>query len=192
MELCPTLEDFCDILGYDWASLPMLPPTDPVNVPRNLASFLGIPVGLASHFTHGGLVNLPTLIAFYRYPRDIRDRDYADARGAALVLCMVSEFLLSSNSGAIVRICLSLRDCANLMGIILAETFLGLDAAVENRVMLTSGSPFLLQAWLFEHFYFLREPSGIPMTWHRRVTSLPCDSFDDWMVWFNRLEEDNI
>ena len=64
LELCPTLEEFCDILGYDSASLPMLPPTDPINVPRDLASFLGIPVGLASHFTHGGLVNLPALIAF--------------------------------------------------------------------------------------------------------------------------------
>ena len=30
------------------------------------------------------------------------------------------------------------------------------------------------------------------MTWHRRATSLPHDSFDDWMVWFNRLEEDII
>ena len=155
MELCPTLEEFCDILGYDSTSLPMLPPTDPVNVPRDLASFLGILVGIASHFTHGGLVNLPALIAFYRYPRDIRDRAYADARGAALVLCMVSEFLLFSNSGAVVRICLSLWDCANPMGIVLAETFHGLDAVAENRALLPSGSPFLLQAWLFEHFHFL-------------------------------------
>ena len=57
-----------------------------------------------------------------------------------------SEFLLSSNSSVIVRICLSLRDCANPMGIVLAETLHGLDVAAENRVMLPSGSPFLLQA----------------------------------------------
>ena len=144
MELCPTLGEFYDILGYDPTSLPMLPPMDAVNVPRDLASFLGIPVGLASHFTHSGLVNLPALIAFYRYPRDIRDQAYADARGAALVLCIVSEFLLSSNFEAIVLICLSLRDHANPMGIILAKTFHGLDAAAENRVILPSGSPFLL------------------------------------------------
>ena len=155
LELCPTLEEFSNILGYNSASLPMLPPTDPVNVPRDLASFLGIPIGLASHFTHGGLVNLLALIAFYRYPRDIRDRAYADARGASLVLCMVSKFLLSNNSGAIVCICISLRDHANPMGIVLAETFHGLDSAAENRVMLSSGSSFLLQAWSFEHFYFL-------------------------------------
>ena len=64
--------------------------------------------------------------------------------GAAMALCMVSEFLIFSNSGAIVRICLSLRDCANPMGIVLAETLHGLDVAVENAVMLPSGSPFLL------------------------------------------------
>ena len=192
MELCPTLEEFGDILGYDSDSLPMLPPTDPVNVPRDLASFLGILVGLASHFSHDGSVNLLTVIAFYKYPRDIRDRAYADARGAALVLCMISEFLLSSNSGVTVRICVLLRDCANPMGIVLAETFHGLDATAKNRAMLPLGSLFLFQAWLFEHFYFLQEPFGIPMTWHKRVISLPYDSFDDWMVWFNCLEEDNI
>ena len=77
------LEEFCDILGYDLISFPILPPTNFVNVHHDLASLLGVPVGLASHFTHGGLVNVPTLIAFYKHPRDFRDRAYTDARGCS-------------------------------------------------------------------------------------------------------------
>ena len=142
MELCPTLEEFCDILGCDSTFFPILPPVSSINVPHDLASLLGVPIGLASRFTHGGLVNLQALITFYRYPKDIRDQAYADARGVALALCIVSEFLFSSNSGAIMRICLSLRDHGNPMGIVLAKTFHGLDASAENGVMLSLSSHF--------------------------------------------------
>ena len=95
---------------------------------------------------------------------------------------MVYEFLVSGNSDKIAYISLTLRNCVNSIGLALVETLNGLENTVENRAMLSFGTPFILQAWLYGCPNLPIEPISRPLSWQWWVIPFLYTSLSEWMA----------
>jgi len=123
VELCPTIEEFSTILGYDSNKKFVVVSCDP-RYKESLSDALGLPTSIIDSMIEGHMVNLHTIIS--RLIDNMQKK-------FGLALCMVGKFLLCSGRHGFVdaraiSVMNQIKYGENLISLILAETLLGLDA----------------------------------------------------------------
>ena len=93
-KLCPTIEEFLDILGYDPGKKSVAVSCDPRHR-EILSSALGLPTSITSSMIEGHMVNLRAVVS-----RLINERTHGVTdnmqKNFGLALCFVGKFLLCS------------------------------------------------------------------------------------------------
>ena len=115
---------------------------------------------------------------------------YNNTRGSALILCMTSHFLFSTSSIALIDIYFDLGFGKNSIAMVLAETLNGLDDACAQGILLSAGSPLILQVWLQERLGLLI--GSVPRPYHHRTVLFSGRSFADWILWMDQLSVGDI
>ena len=153
-ELCPTIEEFFTILGYDPGKKSVAVSCDPKHK-ESLSDVLSLPTSITDSMIEGHMVNLHAIIS-----RLIDKHIYGVAdnmqKNFGLALCFVGELLFCSRRNSFVDaraigVVSRIKDGDNLVSLILAETLLGLDAVFHGgETQNFLGSPLTLQIWLME------------------------------------------
>ena len=147
IELCPTIEKFAAIMG-ELEIDDLIFPTIGGHLPSLLQVVLGVPETTANRWCVFGKLNLRLAFDYFSdsgLPEGERPRLYYLY---AFFLCALVRYFLVQQS-----YCVDLRMCmvayklkkGNLVGLILAETFNGLDAFQRKEASFFVGSPLLLQ-----------------------------------------------
>ena len=154
VKLCPTIEEFYAILGYDPSKKFVAVSCDPRHK-ESLSGALGLPISITDSMIEGHMMNLRAIIS-----RVIDKHTYGVIDNMqkyfGLALCMVGELLLCSGRHSFVdaraiSVVNQIKDGDNPVSLILVETILGLDAVFHGGETLNfSGSPLTLQIWLME------------------------------------------
>lgn len=133
---------------------------------ESLSDAFGLPTSITSSMVEGHMVNLHAIVS-----RLINKRTYGVTdnmqKNFGLALCFVGEFLLCSGRHGFVDaraigVVSQIKDDDTPISLILAETFLGLDAVFhggESQNFL--GSSLTLQIWLMEQLDMNAKPTTI-------------------------------
>ena len=134
-ELCPTIEEFSAILGYDPSKKSVVVSCDPSHK-EILSDALGLPTSITSSMIEGYMVNLRVVLS-----RLVNKRTHGVAdnmqKNFGLALCFVGKFLLCSGrldfmDARAISVVNQLKDADNPVPLILAETLLGLDSVFHG------------------------------------------------------------
>ena len=134
-ELCPTIEAFSAILGYDPSKKSVVVSCDPRHR-ESLSNALDFPTSITSSMVEGHMVNLHAIVS-----RPINKCTYGVTNNIqkifGLALCFVGELLLCSRRHGFtdvraISVVSKIRDGDNHVSLILAETLLGLDAKFHD------------------------------------------------------------
>ena len=147
IELCPIIEEFATIMG-ELEIDDLIFPTIGGDLPSLLRIVLGVPKTTANRCCVFGKLNLRLVFDYFSslgLPKGERPRLY---NFCAFCLCALAWYFLVQHS-----YCVDLWMCmvayelkrGNLVGLILAETFNGLDAFQRREASFFAGSPLLLQ-----------------------------------------------
>ena len=132
VELCPTFEEFGAIMGRDLPSL--------------LQVVFGVPLAMANRWCIFGKLNLSLVFAHFSSSAFLvgeRPRSYFLC---AFCLCALARYFLVQRSYCVdLRICMVVYKSkrGNLVGLILVETFNGLDAFRRKEASFFARSPLL-------------------------------------------------
>ena len=162
-ELCPTIEEFSAILGYEFNKKSMAFTCDPKDKVI-LSNALGLSVSITSSMIKGHMVNLYAVVTRFIH-RNTRVISNNMQKNFALVLCFMREFLLCSRRPSFmdaqaIGIVDQFKDGDNPASLILGETFLGLDSIFlggESHQFL--GCPLTLQMLLIERMDMIATPT---------------------------------
>ena len=129
-ELCPTIEEFLAILGYDSSKKSVVVSCDPRHK-EILSDALGLPTSVTSSTIEGHIVNLHAVVSrlINKCTHGMTDNM---RKNFGLALCFMGEFLLCSGRPGFmdawtIGIMSQVKDGDNPSSLILAETLLGLD-----------------------------------------------------------------
>ena len=130
IELCPTIEEFFAILGYDPSKKSVAVSCDPRHR-ESLFDALDLPTSITSSTVEGHMVNLCAILSRLINKRTYRVTDIM-RKIFGLALCFMGEFLLcfrrhSFTDARALSIVSQVKDGDNPISLILAETLLGLD-----------------------------------------------------------------
>jgi len=134
-KLCPTIEEFSSILGYDPNKKSVAVSCDPRHR-DSLSDAFSLPTSITSSMVEGHIVNLLAI-----FSRLINKRTYGVTDNMqtnfGLALCFVGEFLLCSRRHCFVdaqaiSVVSQIKDGDNPVSLILAEIFLGLSAVFHG------------------------------------------------------------
>ena len=154
-ELCPIIEEFSTILGYDPSKKFVAVSYDPKHK-ESLSNALDLPISITNSMIEGHMVNLHAM----PLSRLIDKRTYGVTdnmqKNFGLALCFVGELFLCSRrhnfvDARAISVVSQIKDGDNLVSLILAKTLVGLDTVFhggESQNFL--GSPLTLQIWLME------------------------------------------
>ena len=197
-ELCPTIEEFSAILGYDPSKKSVAVSCDPRHR-ESLSDTLGRHTSITSSKRH--MVNLRAIVS-----RLINKHTYGVTNNMqkifGLALCFMGEFLLCSRRHGFadaqsISVVSQIKDGDNHVSLILAETLLGLDTVFhggESQNFL--GSPLALQIWLMERLdMIVRSTTGNygPSSFLSRiVTKTECQTESDWVKFLNKKSSASI
>ena len=155
-ELCPTIEEFSTILGYDPDKKFVVVSCDPRHR-EVLSSALGLPTSITSSMIEGHMVNLHAVVS-----RLINKRTHGVTenmqKNFGLALCFVGEFLLCSRRLGFVD-ARATGIVSQVKRAIILQTLLGLDSVFlgkESQNFLVS--PLILQIWLMERLVMIATP----------------------------------
>ena len=130
VELCPIIEEFSAILGYDPSKKSVPISYDPRHR-ESLSDALGLPTSITSSMTEGHMVNLRAIVfkLINKHTYGVTDNML---KIFGLVLCFVGEFLLCSRrhgftDARAISVVSQIKDGDNPVSLILEETLLGLD-----------------------------------------------------------------
>ena len=153
-ELCPKIEEFYAILGYDPSKKFVAVSCDPRHK-ESLSDAFGLSTSITDSMIEGRMVNLCAIIS-----RLIEKCTYGVTnnmqKNFGLVLCMVGKlFLCTGRRGFMdaraISVVNQIKDGDNHVSLILAETLLGLDDVFHGEETQNFlGSPLTLQIWLME------------------------------------------
>ena len=199
-ELCPTIEEFSNILGYDPSKKSVVVSCDPKHR-ESLSDALNLPTSITSGMVEGHKVNLHAIIS-----RLINKRTYGVTDNMqkifGLALCSVGEFLLYSRRHSFtdaraISVVSQIKDGDNPVSLILAEILLGLDAVFhggESQNFL--GSPLTLQIWLMEWLDMITKPTtgnyGPSSFLSRTIIKTECRTKSDWVKFLNKKSSASI
>ena len=199
-ELCPTIEEFSTILGYDPSKKSMAVSCDPKHR-ESLSDALGLPTSITSSMVEGHMVNLHAIVS-----RLIDKHTYGVTnnmqKSFGLALCLVGEFLLYSGrhdfvDARAISVVSQIKDGNNPVSLILAETLLGLDAVFhggESQNFL--GNPLTLQIWLMEQLDMIAKPTTgnyRPCSFlSRTIIKTKCQTESDWVKFLNKKSNTSI
>ena len=149
VELCPTIEEFSTILGYDPSKKSVGFSCDPRHK-ESLSDALGLPTSITDSMMEGHMVNLLAIIS-----RLIDKRTYGmtdnKQKNFGLALCFVGELLLCSGrygfvDSQAISVVNQIKNGDNPISLLLVETLLGLDVVFHGEETQNFlGSPFTLQ-----------------------------------------------
>jgi len=162
-ELCPTIDEFFAILGYDPSKKSVAVSCDPRHK-ESLSNALGLPTSITNSMTEGHMVNLCAIIS-----RLIDKCTYGVTDNMQkkfdLALCFLGKFLLCFGRHGFVdarakSIVTQIKDGDNPISLILVETLLGLDVVFHGgETRNFSGSPLTLQIWLMKRLDMIAKPT---------------------------------
>ena len=157
VKLCPTIEEFYAILGYD-------PSKKFVAVSFDARHVLGLPTSNSSSMVEGHMVNLRAIVS-----RLINKCTYGVTNNMqkifGLALCFVGEFLLFSGTHGFtdaraISMVSQIKDGDNPVSLILIETLLGLNSVFHGgKFQNFLGSPLTLQICLMEQLDMIGRPT---------------------------------
>ena len=162
-ELCPIIEEFSVILGYEPSKKFVAVSCDPRHR-ESLSDALDLPTSITSSMVEGHMVNLHAIIL-----RLIDKRTYGVTnnmqKSFGLALCFMGEFLLCFGRHGFVdaraiSVMSQIKVGDNPVSLILVETLLGLDVVFhggESQNFLRS--PLTLQIWLMEQRDIIAKPT---------------------------------
>ena len=172
--------------------------------PRHKESFsdaLGLPTSITDSMIEGHMVNLHAIIS-----RLIDKRTYGVTENMqkhfGLALCFVGELLLCSGRHSFVdaraiSVVSQIKDGGNPFSLILAETFLGLDAVFHGgETQNFLGSPLTLEIWLMERLDMIAKPTignYRPSSFlSRAVIKTKCQIESDWVKFLDKKSSTSI
>ena len=192
-ELCPTVEEFTAILGCDIDARPAVPSCEP-KYQNRLSSLMRIPLKEVVPLLDGQWVDVQKMIDKFM-PMEVRTLHQSRSKCFALAFCLLSEFLLFTGDhgfadARVADIVHEAENEKNIVPIVLAETFHGLDALSNQETLLFHGSPLLLQFWLMDHLSLVLPPTMSPYgPEHYRGRSLKRTSCVTEQDWIKHLKE---
>jgi len=147
-ELCPTVEEFRAYLGGFGSGEVIVPPVRE-NIPKVLASSLGLNDGIARYLVSHGRLNVMRLIEMFSPLGDSADVTYQTRRMTALCMCLLAAYFLVPSDGhvssALVSVAMQIEARKDVVPMVLAETLMGLDKVRSGETGTFGGSPLLLQ-----------------------------------------------
>ena len=199
-ELCPTIQEFSAILGYDPGKKFVAVSCDPRHM-ESLSDALGLPTTIIDSMIEGHMVNLCAIIS-----RLIDKCTYGVTdnmqKNSGLALCMVGKLLRCSGrcgfvDARVISVVNQIKDGDNLVSLILAETLLGLDAIFHGgESQKFSWSHLTLQIWLMEGLDMIAKPTtsnyGPSSFLSRVVIKTECQTEIDWMKFLDKKSSSSI
>ena len=200
VELCPTIEEFSTILGYDPSRKFVAVCCDPRHK-ESLSDALGLPTSIINSMIEGHMVNLRAIIS-----RLIDKRTYGVTdnmkKNFGLAFYMVGKLLLCSGrrgfmDARAISVMNQIKNDDNPVSLILAEILLGLDVVFhggETQIFL--GSPLTLQTWLMERLDMIAMPIigiyGPSSFLSRAVINIVCQTKSVWVKFLDKKSSTSI
>ncbi|KAI8538464.1 hypothetical protein RHMOL_Rhmol09G0106100 [Rhododendron molle] len=198
-EMCPTVEEFQAYLqGFANSNVLAIPPIQE-NMSHLLRMKLNISEELAASIIHDGELDVPRLIELYG-PNEILENHVEQTHlRFAFSICALAAYMLVPANGkvcpSIVRIASQMGVRKNIIPIVLAETLMGLDLFKSRESNVFSGSPRLLQVWLFDKVGLLEAPQAnwdhFPRRMLKRSMLYPEQDMLGWYVILHDIQSND-
>ncbi|KAL7253163.1 hypothetical protein ACSBR1_007650 [Camellia fascicularis] len=158
--------------------------------------------GLTPHearsFVYNGELDIPSLIHRFSDAGDRGNLLWWGFQQHALCLCMLAHFLLApSSGGSIIRrveVAQGLKEGKSCIGLVLAETMMGLDTFHRRETNKFAGSPLLFQIWLMDRLKVVDSCSAYSTRgyfFRQRLVDFPNEGW--WCHWMcNRSAVDIV
>ena len=199
-ELCPTIEEFSTILGYDPSRKFVAVSCDPRHK-ESLSDALGLPTSITDSMIEGHMVNLRAIISqlIDKCTYGVTDNMQ---KNFGFAFCMVGKLLLCSGrrgfmDALAISVMNQIKNDDNPVFFILVETLLGLDAVFhgeETHIFL--GSPLTLQTWLMERLDMIAMPTtgiyGPSSFLSKAVINIVCQTESDWVKFLDKKSSTSI
>ena len=191
-ELCPTIEEFLAILGYDLSKKSVADSCDPRHR-EILSSALGLSTSITSSMIEGHMVNLHAVVSRLINKRTHGVTDNMQ-KNFGLVLCYLGEFLLCSGrpgfmDARAIGIVSQVKYGDDLASLILAK-FLGGESQNFLR------SPLTLQIWLMERLDMVATPTvadyGLGNFLSKAILKTKCQTKSIWVKFLNKKSSVSI
>ena len=193
-KLCPTMEKFSAILGYDRSRKSIAVSCEPRHK-ESLSNVIDLPTSITDSMIEGQMVNLRAIIS-----RLIDKLTYGMTdnmqKNFGLALCIVGKLLLCSERHSFadaraISVVNQIKDGDNPISFILAKTLLGLDVVFHGGETQNSlGSPLTLQIWLMERLVMTAKLTtgnyGPSNFLSKAVIKTECQIESDWVKFLDK------
>ncbi|GMP99554.1 hypothetical protein CsSME_00046987 [Camellia sinensis var. sinensis] len=151
-EICPTIEEF-QALMESRRDEEIIPQPHFGHI-QALGRMCGLTLYEARSLVHNGELDIPSLIHRFSDVGDRGDLLWRGFQQHTLCLFMLAHFLLSPSFGRssirLVEVVQGLKEGKSCIGLVLANTLMGLDAFHRREITKFIGSPLFLQVWLMD------------------------------------------
>ncbi|GMP32016.1 hypothetical protein CsSME_00005971 [Camellia sinensis var. sinensis] len=151
-EICPIIKEFQALMESRREEEIM--PQPHFGHAQALGQMCGLTLHEARSLAHNRELDIPNLIQRFFDVDDRGDLLWQSFRQYALCLCMLAHFLLApsfrGSSIRLIKVAQGLKEGKSCIGLVLAETLMGLDAFYQWETTRFEGSPLLLQVWVMD------------------------------------------